>query len=402
MPLTLLTVTGGANGWVRPDGTTASGRVTFQPVTESPGGGYIVVDTPVTFALVSGNISGSIASNAQASTLQYLVYEEINGAQNPTPYVVTPSGSTLDLSSAPRGTVGTATPLYIAVSLITNVGDLIVGTGTGTVARLGVGSDGQVLSADHTQTDGVKWANAGTGSVTSVAATDGTIVISGTPTVAPTVGVGVIPESKVTNLTTDLAGKVALATVTTKGDLYAATASATVVRQGVGSNGQVLTADSTQTTGVKWAAAYTPTVRSAWITSGDTALPNTSGSWAALAGFELDMPAAVGNWIEIGVHAMRSNTSTAFIDVAVIVGSSIVRYLATGTSTPASEGDPGMYFSNNFTGQSASRGFVVASGDLDGANVRFIIATKSQGSGTLYSSTNYPFYWRAVNLLATN
>ena len=41
-------------------------------------------------------------------------------------------------------------------------------------------------------------------------------------------------------------------TVTTKGDLIAATASATVSRVGVGSNGQVLTADSTQTAGIKW------------------------------------------------------------------------------------------------------------------------------------------------------
>ena len=55
------------------------------------------------------------------------------------------------------------------------------------------------------------------------------------------------------NVTND--AQVKLSTVTTKGDLYVATASATVARLGVGSNNQVLTADSTQTTGVKWAAA---------------------------------------------------------------------------------------------------------------------------------------------------
>lgn len=42
-------------------------------------------------------------------------------------------------------------------------------------------------------------------------------------------------------------------TLTTKGDLYVATASATVVRRAVGTNGQVLTADSAETDGVKWA-----------------------------------------------------------------------------------------------------------------------------------------------------
>lgn len=54
-----------------------------------------------------------------------------------------------------------------------------------------------------------------------------------------------------------------LATATTKGDIFAATASATVTRLGVGANGTVLTADSTTATGLKWASAAadpTPTV----------------------------------------------------------------------------------------------------------------------------------------------
>lgn len=44
--------------------------------------------------------------------------------------------------------------------------------------------------------------------------------------------------------------------LTTKGDIIVATGNATLVRQGVGTNGQVLTADSTQADGVIWA---TPT-----------------------------------------------------------------------------------------------------------------------------------------------
>jgi hypothetical protein len=41
-------------------------------------------------------------------------------------------------------------------------------------------------------------------------------------------------------------------TVTTKGDILVATGSGTIVRQGVGTNGQVLTADSAQADGVAW------------------------------------------------------------------------------------------------------------------------------------------------------
>jgi hypothetical protein len=43
--------------------------------------------------------------------------------------------------------------------------------------------------------------------------------------------------------------------LTTKGDIYAATAAATPSRIGVGANNTVLTADSTTATGLKWAAA---------------------------------------------------------------------------------------------------------------------------------------------------
>lgn len=68
-------------------------------------------------------------------------------------------------------------------------------------------------------------------------------------------------ESDITQLVTDLntlstsiAGKVPSSLVTTKGDLLAATGSGVLSRLGVGSNNQVLTADSTQTAGMKWAA----------------------------------------------------------------------------------------------------------------------------------------------------
>jgi hypothetical protein len=60
------------------------------------------------------------------------------------------------------------------------------------------------------------------------------------------------------DLVTTLAGYVTKATVTTKGDLLAATASATIARVGVGADGEVLTADSASTPGVKWAGAPAP------------------------------------------------------------------------------------------------------------------------------------------------
>lgn len=57
----------------------------------------------------------------------------------------------------------------------------------------------------------------------------------------------------VTGLQADLDGKIAKSLGTTKGDLVAFTASETPARLGVGSNNQVLTADSAEAAGVKWA-----------------------------------------------------------------------------------------------------------------------------------------------------
>lgn len=55
---------------------------------------------------------------------------------------------------------------WIANALVDAKGDLLVATADNTPARLGVGSDGQVLTADSTQTAGVKWATASGGGIT--------------------------------------------------------------------------------------------------------------------------------------------------------------------------------------------------------------------------------------------
>lgn len=59
-----------------------------------------------------------------------------------------------------------------------------------------------------------------------------------------------------------ITGAIQASTATTKGDLLAATGSAVVTRLGVGSDGQVLAADSTQASGIKWVAATTPSLDS--------------------------------------------------------------------------------------------------------------------------------------------
>lgn len=63
-----------------------------------------------------------------------------------------------------------------------------------------------------------------------------------------------IAQSQVTNLTSDLDAKVGMTLIDAKGDLLVGTGSDTLTRVGVGADGYVLTADSTQPAGVKWDA----------------------------------------------------------------------------------------------------------------------------------------------------
>ena len=136
------------------------------------------------------------------------------------------SGSTLtltraqdDTSASSHSAGATIYPVFTAndadeanevVSKLTTKGDLLVTTGSA-LNRLAVGTDGQALVASAAAANGVTWA---------------------TPTDTT---------------------KQPLATLTTKGDIYVATASATVTRLGAGTNGFTLMADSAEATGVKWA-----------------------------------------------------------------------------------------------------------------------------------------------------
>lgn len=295
--------------------TAADGTITVGGTSTAPTIGVNAIpESKVT------NLTTDLAAKATDSSVVHLAgIETITGAKtfNSSPTVPTPSVGTdaanktyvdgvagsgaPDATTTTKGIVqltgdlsGTATSPTVPglankldKSTVTSKGDILAATGSAAITRLGVGSDGQVLTADSTQATGVKWAPGGSGSSTlasdtdvsissptngqmlaynnstskwtnqaapvgSVSAGDGTITIGGTST-APTIKVNAITETQVTNLTTDLAAKLNLSTVTAKGDILAATGTGAISRLGVGSDGQVLTADSTQSTGVKWA-----------------------------------------------------------------------------------------------------------------------------------------------------
>jgi len=177
--------------------------------------------TTITSGINAAATTVQIAANTGWATGAEPFYVVLSpGSASEEKCLATISGTTLTLTRAQDDTTAqthssgaTIYPVFSADdadeanfvgSRWTTKGDLVTFDGTD-VARQAAGTNGHVLTADSTVTNGIKWA--------------------------------VSPE-------TDL--------VTTKGDLLVATAADTLARQGVGSNGTVLMADSAQTNGIAW------------------------------------------------------------------------------------------------------------------------------------------------------
>lgn len=78
-------------------------------------------------------------------------------------------GVTAGVGISGGGTSGTVTVTNSMATTMTTKGDLVPATGSGTFARLGVGTNGQVLTADSTAGTGLAWASSASGGMTQLA-----------------------------------------------------------------------------------------------------------------------------------------------------------------------------------------------------------------------------------------
>lgn len=141
----------------------------------------------------------------------------------------------------------------IAAATISAKGDLLSYTGAA-LAALGVGVNGQVLTADSAESTGLKWATPASGFVDPLTTKGDIMCHNGTAT--SRIGVGTngyvltADSAEATGLKWAAASGGTASPLTTKGDLY--TYDTDNARLPIGTNDTVLMADSTQTTGMKW------------------------------------------------------------------------------------------------------------------------------------------------------
>lgn len=140
-------------------------------------------------------------------------------------------------------------------------------------------------------------------------------------------------------------------------------------------------------------------VDSGLITSG--AVTVTSGAFTQLAP-DLSIPAAVGDWLEVTVHALAAATSGYLtMDVATRASGADVHYLSTGTSSARRPGTyPGWYFVQSvfqFAGPPVA--YQVQAADVVTGAVTLRLYAGSDGADrVIHADATFPLRWSVLNL----
>lgn len=247
----------------------------------------------------------------------------------------------------------------VTLATVTTKGDLIVGTANAAVARQAAGADGLALVTDSTLTTGVKWA---------------------APTPAAHAGRHGPGGSD------DLSGYfLARAMLTAKGDIIAAQSSSVINRLAVGTDGQVLTADSVQGAGLRW--AFPGLVPTTVKTAAYTAQPGELVLVDASAGpITITLPAVGAATVRTGVK--KTDATANVVTVAAGAGQSI----GVQSSTTLPGGLQTQFQIAEFRAVASATNYAVVAGQLALASLdlRYVRRDAIYDAGTSAATTLTP------------
>ena len=184
----------------------------------------------------------------------------------------TATGTDGTLAVTPAG----ASATYIAKSALTAKGDIISATAASTPSILSVGADGCILTACSTAPTGLCWASAPITGIPCACITAKGTLISGTAASTPTalpVGTDGFVLTACSTATTGLCwaalppSGIPCSCVVGKGAIITGTAGSAPAGLPVGLDGQVLTACSTAATGLCWVSSLAPGIPCACLTA---------------------------------------------------------------------------------------------------------------------------------------
>lgn len=195
-------------------------------------------------------------------------------------------------------------------------------------------------------------------------------------------------------------GYVTESMITAKGDLIAGDAPGSATIRSVGSDGQILTADSAQTTGLSWT---TPAPElTGYDTTGkltQTFGPgDTSGAWTVVgSAWRLTVPASIGDIVVMDPSVIANVGSDAEMDVCSVVSGVPARYYSSGTATQAPNGHGGLYMGTSYNRRLAPVQWQVSASDIEAGTVTLAYMYRS-GPGITWGSAVYPNEISLTNL----